>query len=70
LRFYGSDDVMYGLLGYNAVYFTEIPTFRLLVLVSLLILRHWRWRKYYPPKRRALSEIYGVKTQETILFNV
>jgi hypothetical protein len=33
-------------------------------------LRPWRWRRNVPQKRRAVSELHGVTTQETVLFSV
>jgi hypothetical protein len=46
--------------------------FCLLLLVSLLgfNFRHWRRRRYFPPKRRAISKLHGVTTQKTVLFIV
>jgi hypothetical protein len=42
--------------------------FVLLPFLAWLTLRPWRWRWYVPPKRRALYELHGVRTQKTILF--
>jgi hypothetical protein len=34
-----------------------------------LFLRHWRWRRYVPPKRRLqLNKLHGVTSQKMILF--
>jgi hypothetical protein len=39
MRCYSGDYDQYSLLGYGAVYFAEITTYRMLVLVSWLIPR-------------------------------
>jgi hypothetical protein len=28
----------------------------------------WRWRRYVPPKRRALAELHGITTQNAVRF--
>jgi hypothetical protein len=33
-----------------------------------LSFRPWRWRRYVPPKRRVLSELYGVTPQMSLVF--
>jgi hypothetical protein len=37
--------------------------------LAWLTLPPWRWRRYVPPKRRALCELNGVTSQKTSLFN-
>jgi hypothetical protein len=37
--------------------------------LAWLTLRSWRWRRCVPPKRRTSSELHGVTTQKTVLFN-
>jgi hypothetical protein len=34
-----------------------------------LTFRPWRWRRYIPPTRRAVSEIHGIIAQKTLLFS-
>jgi hypothetical protein len=48
------------------------PSF-LTALADLLLgfnLRHWRWRRYFPPKRRAVSKLHGITIQKIVLFIV
>jgi hypothetical protein len=46
----------------------SLPPACLLVLLNLF-LRPWRWRRYFPPKRRLeLNGLHGVVSQKMILF--
>jgi hypothetical protein len=63
----------YQLLGYNAVYSVECQsTFRRNMLAGFLLklfLRPWRWRRYFPLKRRlTLNVLQGAISQKLILF--
>jgi hypothetical protein len=40
----------------------------ILMLFAWLTLRSRIWRRYVPPKRRAVSELYGVATHKIIFF--
>jgi hypothetical protein len=44
------------------------PAVRFSLLLAWPTLQPWRLRRYGPPKREALSELYGVTTQNTVLF--
>jgi hypothetical protein len=38
--------------------------------LTWVALRPWRWRRYVPPKREALSELYGVTTLKTLVADM
>jgi hypothetical protein len=38
--------------------------------LAWLTFQYWRWRRYMPLKRRTLSELHIVTTQNTVLFRV
>jgi hypothetical protein len=42
---------------------------KLNLFLAELILRLWRWRRFVPPKRQAVSESHRVRTQNAVLFN-